>query len=88
MTGAAIVCCEIGFWSLLVLTMLVLRAGARPDWTHGLAAVYLGFSIAFICPRRRPAGRWAGYGARWTTRSWYAPVVGWLRRPSRDMERD
>jgi hypothetical protein len=91
MIGAAIVCCEIGFWlllgfglllryrwnrpcmasavlcglpvldlALLVLTLLVLRAGARPDWTHGLAAVYLGFSIVF----GPPLIRWADQRVR------------------------
>lgn len=32
---------------LLVLTAVDLRAGATPDVTHGLAALYLGFSVAF-----------------------------------------
>lgn len=32
---------------LLVLTALDLRSGAEPDVTHGLAALYLGFSVAF-----------------------------------------
>jgi len=33
--------------ALLVLTAVDLRAGADPDLTHGLAALYLGFSVAF-----------------------------------------
>ena len=32
---------------LLVATILHLRAGAVADWSHGLAAAYLGFSVAF-----------------------------------------
>ena len=32
---------------LLVLTVLDLRSGAEPEAVHGLAAVYLGFSVAF-----------------------------------------
>jgi len=32
--------------ALLVLTALDLRSGAEPDVTHGLAALYLGFSVA------------------------------------------
>lgn len=33
--------------ALLVLTAVDLRSGAEPDVTHGLAALYLGFSVAF-----------------------------------------
>ncbi len=33
--------------ALLVLTAVDLRSGAEPDLTHGLAALYLGFSVAF-----------------------------------------
>ena len=32
---------------LLVLTVVDLRSGAEPQAAHGLAAVYLGFSVAF-----------------------------------------
>lgn len=32
---------------LLVLTAVDLRSGTEPDVTHGLAALYLGFSVAF-----------------------------------------
>lgn len=31
---------------LLVVTAIDLRNGAEPDWKHGLAAVYIGFSVA------------------------------------------
>lgn len=32
---------------LLVATVIDLRRGAEPEWGHGLAALYIGFSIAF-----------------------------------------
>ena len=32
---------------LLAVTAFDLTRGAEADWTHGLAAVYLGFSVAF-----------------------------------------
>jgi hypothetical protein len=32
---------------LLVVTVLDLRAGTAAEWMHGLAAAYLGFSVAF-----------------------------------------
>lgn len=35
---------------LLVATVGDLLAGSQPQWTHGLAAVYLGYTVAF--------GRW------------------------------
>ncbi|MEU0527059.1 hypothetical protein [Streptomyces niveus] len=31
---------------LLVVTAIDLKNGAEPDWKHGLAAVYIGFSVA------------------------------------------
>ncbi|MBT2396489.1 hypothetical protein [Streptomyces sp. ISL-100] len=31
---------------LLVVTAVDLRNGAEPDWKHGLAAVYIGFTVA------------------------------------------
>lgn len=51
--------------ALLVLTVVDLRRGGDPGQAHGLAAVYLGFSVAFG-PRlvrwadARVAYRWAG----------------------------
>ncbi|MET9512124.1 hypothetical protein ABZX62_27390 [Streptomyces flavidovirens] len=32
---------------LLVVTAVDLKNGAEPDWKHGLAAVYIGFTVAF-----------------------------------------
>jgi hypothetical protein len=45
---------------LLGATVLDLRRGAVADWSHGLAAVYLGFSIAF------------GHGLITRTDAWFA----------------
>ena len=51
--------------ALLVFSVLDLRAGAQPRTAHGLAAVYLGFSVAFgpslvRWADVRFAHRWAG----------------------------
>ncbi|KNE81925.1 MULTISPECIES: hypothetical protein [Streptomyces] len=32
---------------LLIATSIDLRNGAKPDWEHGLAAVYIGFTVAY-----------------------------------------
>jgi hypothetical protein len=43
--GAAVLLCEpLLEFVLLVVTAVDLRAGAEPDWKHGLAAVYIGFT--------------------------------------------
>ncbi|GFH67671.1 MULTISPECIES: hypothetical protein [Streptomyces diastaticus group] len=47
-TGAAVLLCEpLLEVVLLVVTVLDLRAGAAPDWKHGLAALYIGYTLAF-----------------------------------------
>lgn len=44
-TGAAVLLCEpLLEVILLVVTAVDLRGGAEPDWKHGLAAVYIGFT--------------------------------------------
>ncbi|QPP06532.1 hypothetical protein G4Z16_09085 [Streptomyces bathyalis] len=44
-TGAAVLLCEpLLELVLLVVTAIDLRGGAQPDWKHGLAAVYIGFT--------------------------------------------
>ncbi|SCK55390.1 hypothetical protein [Streptomyces sp. WMMB 322] len=44
-TGAAVLLCEpLLEVLLLVVTAIDLRGGAEPDWKHGLAAVYIGFT--------------------------------------------
>ena len=76
MVVTLIIACEVGFWVLLALGLLLrygarmprtsvavllcepllelvllgatavdLRNGAQPNWTHGLAAVYIGFTV-------------------------------------------
>ncbi|MFI5802173.1 hypothetical protein [Streptomyces sp. NPDC051561] len=45
--GAAVLLCEPMLEVvLLVVTVIDLRSGATPDWKHGLAAVYIGFTVA------------------------------------------
>ncbi|MFJ5551471.1 hypothetical protein [Streptomyces sp. NPDC093225] len=45
-TGAAVLLCEpVLELVLLVATAVDLKNGAQPDWKHGLAAVYVGFSV-------------------------------------------
>lgn len=44
-TGAAVLLCEpLLEVVLFVVTAIDLRDGAEPDWRHGLAAVYIGFT--------------------------------------------
>lgn len=44
-TGAAVLLCEPALEVVLfVVTVVDLRNGAAPDWKHGLAAVYIGFT--------------------------------------------
>ncbi|WEH35940.1 hypothetical protein PZB75_22850 [Streptomyces sp. AM 4-1-1] len=44
--GAAVLLCEPLLEAvLLVVTAVDLKNGAQPDWKHGLAAVYIGFTV-------------------------------------------
>ncbi|MFD6532576.1 hypothetical protein [Streptomyces sp. NPDC060184] len=44
--GAAVLLCEpLLEVVLLVVTAIDLKNGAEPDWKHGLAAVYIGFTL-------------------------------------------
>ncbi|MFD7864706.1 hypothetical protein [Streptomyces sp. NPDC057682] len=44
--GAAVLLCEpVLELVLLVVTAIDLKNGADPDWKHGLAAVYIGFTV-------------------------------------------
>ncbi|MGW2113373.1 hypothetical protein [Streptomyces sp. NPDC001948] len=44
--GAAVLLCEpLLEVVLLVVTAMDLKNGAQPDWKHGLAAVYIGFTV-------------------------------------------
>ncbi|GIH04151.1 hypothetical protein Rhe02_22180 [Rhizocola hellebori] len=56
---------------LLIATVAHLRSGATADWSHGLAAAYLGFSVAFghsmmRWADQRFAHRFAGGPPPWT----------------------
>ncbi|MGP3972707.1 hypothetical protein ACTWQF_01490 [Streptomyces sp. 8N114] len=47
-TSAAVLLCEpLLEVVLLVVTAIDLRNGAEPDWMHGLAAVYIGFTVTY-----------------------------------------
>ncbi|MEU3504997.1 hypothetical protein ABZ726_31225 [Streptomyces hundungensis] len=46
---------------LLVVTAVDLKNGAQPDWKHGLAAVYLGFSAAMGHYMVTRADAWVAY---------------------------
>ncbi|MEU8772933.1 hypothetical protein [Streptomyces sp. NPDC048606] len=46
--GAVVLLCEPALeLVLLVVTTLDLRNGGEPSWKHGLAALYIGFTVAF-----------------------------------------
>lgn len=45
--GVLLVCVPLVDLALLAFTVVDLRRGAAPEFAHGLAAVYLGFSVAF-----------------------------------------
>ncbi|MFJ4778279.1 hypothetical protein [Streptomyces sp. NPDC088762] len=46
--GAAVLLCEpLMELVLLVVTTLDLENGAAPDWKHGLAALYIGYTVAY-----------------------------------------
>jgi hypothetical protein len=53
--GAVLVCVPLVDLTLLVATAVDLRGGGTADWTHGLAAVYIGFSVGY----GRSLVRWA-----------------------------
>lgn len=47
-TGAAVLLVEpLLELVLLIVTAVDLKNGATPDWKHGLAAVYLGYTVAY-----------------------------------------
>ena len=62
---------------LLAVTAVDLRAGSEADWTHGLAAVYLGFSVAFGPMWMRNADE------RFAARFGGIAPAGPVRRPAR-----
>lgn len=82
--GAAVLLCEpLLELVLLVVTTLDLKHGAEPDWKHGLAALYIGYTVAYghytvkwldghaayrLAGGPKPAG--AGYGAARARNEW------------------
>ncbi|MER7759075.1 hypothetical protein [Streptomyces sp. NPDC097619] len=91
--GTAVLLCEPALeLLLLVVTTLDLRNGAEPSWKHGLAALYIGYTVAFghhtlrwldghaahrFAGAPKPAG--AGYGkarAAHEWRLWSRTVLG------------
>ncbi|MGW1765290.1 hypothetical protein ACWCQL_14605 [Streptomyces sp. NPDC002073] len=87
--GAAVLLCEpLLELVLLVATVIDLRGGAAPDTRHGIAALYLGYTVAYghytvkwldghaayrLAGGPKPAG--AGYGAARARHEWQL----WLR---------
>ncbi|MEV8530971.1 hypothetical protein [Streptomyces sp. NPDC051211] len=82
--GAAVLLCEPMLeLVLLVVTTLDLKDGATPDWKHGLAALYIGYTVAYghytikwldshaayrLAGGPKPAG--AGYGKARALHEW------------------
>lgn len=63
--GVLLACVPLVDLALLVFTVIDLRSGAPAQFAHGLAAVYLGFSVVFghaavRWADQRAAHRWAG----------------------------
>jgi hypothetical protein len=58
---ALLICVPLVDLVLLVATVIDLRAGATAEWAHGLAALYLGFSVADGHQMVTWADGWAAY---------------------------
>ncbi|MET9321542.1 hypothetical protein ABZX75_15330 [Streptomyces sp. NPDC003038] len=87
--GAAVLLCEpVLELVLLIVTTLDLKNGAEPSWKHGLAALYIGYTVGFghytikwldghaahrFAGGPKPAG--AGYGTARALHEWKL----WLR---------
>ncbi|PVC87667.1 hypothetical protein DBP19_24225 [Streptomyces sp. CS090A] len=62
--GAAVLLCEpLLEVVLLVVTVIDLRNGAEPDWKHGLAAVYIGFTVGLGHHTIKKVDAWVAH--RW-----------------------
>ncbi|MFE0577619.1 hypothetical protein [Streptomyces sp. NPDC058874] len=82
--GAAVLLCEpVMELVLLVVTTMDLKNGAEPDWKHGVAALYIGYTVAYghytvkwldghaahrLAGGPRPAG--AGHGKARVAHEW------------------
>lgn len=60
---------------LLIATGLHLKSGVNASWEHGLAAVYIGFSVAY--GHRLIAWADARFAKRFAGGSLPAPLTGW-----------
>ncbi|MET9361338.1 hypothetical protein ABZX93_10530 [Streptomyces sp. NPDC006632] len=61
-TSVAVLLCEpLLEVVLLVVTAVDLKNGAQPDWKHGLAAVYIGFSVVMGHSMVTRADAWVAY---------------------------
>ncbi|MFI9807504.1 hypothetical protein ACIHEJ_24605 [Streptomyces sp. NPDC052301] len=61
-TGLALLLCEPLLEAvLLVVTAVDLRNGAQPDWRHGLAAVYIGFTVGLGPSTIKWADAWTAH---------------------------
>ena len=58
---ALLICVPLVDLVLLIATVVDLRSGATAEWAHGLAAVYLGFSVAYGHQMITWADGWAAY---------------------------
>lgn len=91
--GAALLfCTPVIDLVLLVFIVVDLRGGAAPHWSHGLGAMYLGFSVVFgrrliAFADRRYAARRSGvvtepkarlYGSAQIADSWKETGIFWL----------
>lgn len=62
--GAAVLLCEpLLEVVLLVVTAIDLKSGAEPDWKHGLAAVYIGFTVGLGHHTVKKVDAWVAH--RW-----------------------
>ncbi|MFE2292794.1 hypothetical protein [Streptomyces sp. NPDC059452] len=62
--GAAVLLCEpLLEVVLLVVTAVDLKSGAEPDWKHGLAAVYIGFTVGLGHHTIKKVDAWVAH--RW-----------------------
>ncbi|WHM36572.1 hypothetical protein [Streptomyces sp. BPTC-684] len=79
-TSVAVLLCEPLLEALLlVVTVIDLKNGAEPDWKHGLAAVYIGFSVAMGHSMVKRADVWFAHRFAGGPRPAKAPAGGAAR---------
>jgi hypothetical protein len=77
--GVLLLCVPLVDLVLLVATVIDLRRGAEANFTHGLAAAYIGFSIAFGHTMVRWADQRFAYRFAGGPPPWKPPKGGWER---------